>query len=64
MAKMMHDDFEVWIRNDCRGCLEQCEIDALCEGDMDFDTGEYTFRDVTVQGQWEAWQAAMERALK
>jgi len=59
MAKMTHDDFEVWARNDCRGCMEQHEIDELFEGVSDFDTGEYTFRDPGVQGQWEAWQAAL-----
>jgi len=55
MAKMTHDDFEVWARNDCRGCMEQHEIDELFEGVSDFDTGEYTFRDLGVQGQWEVW---------
>jgi len=60
MAKMMHDDFEAWIRDRCRACIEESEIDELCKGDLDFDSGDYTFRDPTVQGQWEAWQAAME----
>jgi len=59
VAKMMHDDFEAWIRYRCRACIEESEIDDICKGDMDVDTGEYTFRDVTVQGQWEAWQAAI-----
>ena len=60
MAKMMHDDFESWIRERSRGCMEQDEIDDLCKGDMDFDSGEYTFRNLSVQGQWEAWQASYE----
>ena len=57
MAKMMHDDFETWLRDRCRGCMEQDEIDEICLGDADFDTGEYTFSTPSVQGQWEAWQA-------
>ncbi len=58
MARMMHDDFEAWIRERASGCMEQSEIDAICEGDLDFDIGEYAFRDQGVQAQWEAWQAA------
>ena len=58
MAKMLHDDFEAWIRDRCRGCIEQPEIDEYCKGDLDFDTGAYTFRDQAVQAQWESWQAA------
>ena len=60
MAKMTHDDFESWIRERSCGCMEQYEIDYMCRGFMDFDSGEYTFRDSSVQGQWEAWQASHE----
>jgi len=60
--KMIHDDFEAWIRNRASGCMEPEEIDALCKGELDFESGEYTFRDASVQGQWEAWQAALEFA--
>lgn len=56
--KMMHDRFEAWIRERCSGCLEQYEIDQLCTGELDFDSGEYTFNATEVQGQWEAWQEA------
>jgi len=64
MAKMIHDDFEAWIRDRSRGCMEPCEIDELCKGDLDFESGDYTFRDLAVQGQWEAWQAAIESARR
>jgi len=57
MAKMMQDDFESWIRDRCRACIEESEIDDICKGDLDFESRIYTFRDATVQGQWEAWQA-------
>ncbi len=56
--KMIFDEFEAWIRDRSRGCMEQHEIDAICAGDMDFETGEYTFLDPVTQGQWEAWQAS------
>ena len=62
--KMQHDEFETWIRDRCRGCLAQDEIDQLCIGELDFDSGEYTFSSTEVQGQWEAWQAATEHAKK
>lgn len=58
--KMTHDDFEAWIRDRCRCCVEQDDIDQLCSGELDFDSGEYTFCSSEVQGQWEAWQAAIE----
>lgn len=58
MAKMLHDDFEAWIRDRARGCMEQEEIDELCKADLDLDSHEYTFRDDSMQAQWEAWQAA------
>jgi len=63
MTKMMHDDFESWIRDRSRGCIEQHEIDDLCKGDVDFESHIYTFRDPGVQGQWEAWLAAIESTL-
>lgn len=62
--KMKHDAFEAWIRDRCRGCIEQDDIDQLCIGELDFDSGEYTFLSTEVQGQWEAWQAATEHAKK
>lgn len=62
--KMTHDDFEAWIRDRSRCCMEQEEIDRACIGELDFDSGEYTFRDDAVQAQWEAWQAAIEHAMK
>jgi len=52
------DAFEAWIRDQARGCMERSEIDEFCVGEMDFDSGEYTFQDLTVQAQWVAWQAA------
>lgn len=58
MAKMSHDDFEAWIRERASGCMEQSKVDEMCKGDLDFDSGEYTFRDQSVQAQWESWQAA------
>jgi len=58
--KLAFDGFESWIRNRASGCMEQHEIDLMCEGDMDSDSGEYTFRDTGVQGQWEAWQGLCE----
>ena len=58
MATMLHDRFEAWVRERSRGCLAPSEIDQLCEGDLDIDSGEYTFTDQTVQSQWEAWQEA------
>lgn len=62
--KMKHDAFEAWIRERCRGCVEQEDIDQLCAGELDFDSGEYTFHDSEAQGQWEAWQAATAHAMK
>lgn len=58
--KMQHDDFELWIRERSSGCMEPSEIDELCIGDLDFASGEYTFLDISVQAQWEAWQAALQ----
>jgi hypothetical protein len=63
MAKMLHDDFEAWLRERSSGCMEQSEIDGICEGDLDFDSGEYTFRDQSVQAQWEAWQAGAKASM-
>lgn len=40
MAKMVHDSFEAWIRERSSGCMEQPEIDAICEGALDFDSGD------------------------
>lgn len=57
--KMIHDDFEAWVRESARGCMEPDEIDALCQGALDFDGKEYHFIDSTVQAQWLAWQAAL-----
>ena len=59
MASMLHDDFEAWIRDRCRGCMEQEEIDEYCRADLDLETFEYTFQNEAVQAQWEAWQAAL-----
>lgn len=56
---MLHDDFEAWIRARAIGCMEQDEIDELCKADLDLASHEYTFRDDSVQAQWEAWQAAL-----
>lgn len=64
MAKMLHDDFEAWIRDRCRCCMEQDEIDLYCLADLDLNSGEYTFRNEAVQAQWEAWQAAIQFASK
>lgn len=57
--KMQHDNFESWIRERCSGCMESSEIDELCKGDLDFESGEYTFSNQSVQAQWEAWKAAL-----
>ena len=57
--KMSHDDFENWIRERSSGCMEPSDIGELCKGDLDFDSGEYTFQNQSVQSQWEAWQAAL-----
>jgi hypothetical protein len=57
--KMQHDDFENWIRERAGACVEPEVIDELCKGDLDFDSGEYTFRNAGVQAQWAAWQAAL-----
>jgi hypothetical protein len=59
--KMMHDDFEAWIRDTARGCMEEKEIDTFCHGELD-QSGEYTFSDQHVQAQWMAWQAACRLA--
>lgn len=59
--KMLHDDFENWLRDRCRCCMEPEEIDAYCKADLDMESGEYVFRNEAVQAQWEAWRTA--RAL-
>lgn len=63
MAKIMRVNFESWIRDRSRCCMEPHELDELCWGDMDVASGAYTFVDAVVQGQWEAWQAACESAV-
>lgn len=60
MAQMFHDDFESWIRARAEGCCDEKELARLVAADLDFDSGEYTFRDQSVQMQWEAWKAALE----
>lgn len=60
---MQHDEFEAWVRDRSRGCLDDAEIDELCRGELDFDSGDYVFTNLVVQGQWEAWQAAMSSRL-
>jgi hypothetical protein len=60
VAKMLHDDFEAWIRDRARGCEVPGIVDELCKGEMDFDSGEYTFENPGVQAQWKAWQAAYQ----
>lgn len=62
--KMPHDDFEAWIRERSSGCLEESEINDLCKGDLDFESGEYTFQNQSVQAQWEAWRAALDTKQK
>jgi len=57
---MMHDDFEAWVRHRCSACLEPHQIDKLCSGELDIDSGDYTFEDNVTQAQWEAWQASKE----
>ena len=46
--KMQHDDFEQWVRNRSRSCMESAEIDEICKGHLDFDSGEYWFFDNAV----------------
>lgn len=56
--KMSHDTFERWIRDRCRGCMEESEIHEICKGELECESGDYEFDDPFIQGQWEAWQAA------
>lgn len=56
--KLVFDAFERWVRERSSGCMEPSELDELCKGDMDIESGEYVFRNPGVQGQWEAWQAS------
>lgn len=62
MAQLEFDTFELWIRDRSRGCLDELEIEDLCRGEMDFETGEYTFLNQSVQSQWEAWQESARLA--
>lgn len=57
---MMHDDFENWIIEQSRGCLSDEERSELFKAELDFDSGEYIYENQSVQGQWEAWQAALK----
>lgn len=58
--EMVHDEFEAWIRQRKVESTNKAEVDELCKGELDLNSGEYVFANEYVQAQWEAWQASRE----